>query len=79
MAKHPVPKRKTSKKRSSQRYAKFQYEARKKLENHVSLTVCPECGQKKLTHHACPACGTYRGRNILDKGKDIDKITKIKA
>ncbi|MEK7083612.1 MAG: 50S ribosomal protein L32 [Patescibacteria group bacterium] len=28
----------------------------------VSLGVCPDCGAKKLPHHACPSCGKYKGR-----------------
>jgi large subunit ribosomal protein L32 len=37
---------------------------------HLALTLptlmnCPECGQKKVTHHVCPTCGTYNGRQVL--------------
>jgi large subunit ribosomal protein L32 len=30
-----------------------------------TLMTCPECQQKKLTHHVCPSCGTYNGRQVL--------------
>ena len=30
------------------------------------LRVCPQCHQLRLSHHACPNCGTYRGRQVLD-------------
>jgi len=30
-----------------------------------TLMDCPQCGQKKLTHHVCPSCGTYNGNQIL--------------
>ncbi len=79
MAKHPVPKRKTSKSRTSRRYRKFAFEAVKKLKNRVNLTTCSECGAKRLTHHACPECGKYRGRQVIEKGSSDDQVTKIKA
>jgi large subunit ribosomal protein L32 len=30
-----------------------------------TVAVCPECQEAKLPHAACPACGVYRGRNII--------------
>jgi large subunit ribosomal protein L32 len=30
------------------------------------LTVCPQCRQVRLSHHACPNCGTYRGRQVIE-------------
>ncbi len=29
------------------------------------LTICTQCRQPRLSHHACPNCGTYRGRQVL--------------
>jgi large subunit ribosomal protein L32 len=29
------------------------------------LKVCPNCRQWRQAHHACPNCGTYRGRQVL--------------
>jgi large subunit ribosomal protein L32 len=29
------------------------------------LTVCPQCRQLRQSHHVCPNCGTYRGRQVL--------------
>ncbi len=29
------------------------------------LKICPQCHQARLSHHACPNCGTYRGRQVL--------------
>lgn len=29
------------------------------------LTVCKQCGRARRAHHACPNCGTYRGRQVL--------------
>ncbi|MAG37100.1 MAG: 50S ribosomal protein L32 [Dehalococcoidia bacterium] len=30
------------------------------------LVRCRNCGEYRLSHHACPHCGTYRGREVLD-------------
>lgn len=79
MAKHPVPKKKTSKARSKRRYGSFQTKVLTKLDNLVHLRTCDNCGQKHLMHHVCKECGQYRGRQVLDKQKDLEKITKIKA
>jgi large subunit ribosomal protein L32 len=79
MAKHPVPKKKTSKSRSSQRHSKFLQKTRKALTDLVHLTKCPDCGAKKLMHHVCKECGKYKGRQAIDINKKIEKITKIKA
>jgi large subunit ribosomal protein L32 len=27
-------------------------------------TLCPQCNEPKLPHHACPHCGTYKGREV---------------
>jgi len=79
MPKHPVPKKKTNKRVSKQRYGSFKTKVLKKLTNRVNLTDCPDCGAKRLIHTVCNECGKYRGRQVLDKQKKIDKITKIKA
>lgn len=79
MAKHPVPKKKTSKARSKRRYGSFKTKTLKKLSNIVNLVTCPNCKSKIVTHTVCPECGQYKGRQVLDKQKKIEKITKIKA
>ncbi|SLM29298.1 50S ribosomal protein L32 [Desulfamplus magnetovallimortis] len=53
-----VPKRKTSKSRSRKRRTHQKVAV-------PTLAVCPECDEAKLPHAACPACGMYRGRNVL--------------
>jgi len=30
------------------------------------LVSCSRCGEPKLAHVACPACGTYNNRDVLD-------------
>ena len=80
MAKHPVPKKKTSKARSSRRYNKFVFETVKRLRNSVNLVDCPQCGAKKRNHYACPKCGYYKGRQVFKVDKaTAQEITKVKA
>jgi large subunit ribosomal protein L32 len=55
----PNPKRRHSQKRSSTRRA---HDA---LKGH-SLSECPNCHEKKMPHRACPKCGYYKGREVLD-------------
>lgn len=79
MPKHPVPKKKTTKRVSKQRYGSFKTKALNKLTDRVNLVICPNCGAKAQSHTVCKECGQYRGRQVFDKQKKIDKITKIKA
>jgi len=30
------------------------------------MMECPECSSTKLRHRACPTCGTYRGRKVVE-------------
>ncbi len=79
MSKHPVPKKKTPKSKSAKRYGSFKTKTLTKITNAIRLTNCPDCGKKRLLHTVCPHCGKYRGRQVVNKTKKIDKITKIKA
>lgn len=79
MAKHPVPKKKSAKARSSKRYKHFRNDAVKKLSSKIHLENCPNCGSSKLIHFVCKECGKYRGKTIIDKSKEVSKITKIKV
>jgi large subunit ribosomal protein L32 len=58
-----VPKRKKSKSK------------RDKRRTHQKLTApntaaCPECGEAILPHHACPSCGYYKGRKVVETEED---------
>ena len=54
-----VPKRKTS--RSNTRHRRSQWKA-----SMPALVLCARCREKKLAHTACPTCGTYAKRQVLD-------------
>ncbi len=79
MAKHPVPKQKKPKSKTRKRYGSFKTKVLKKLSEGTQLVNCPDCGEKRLAHNVCKECGKYRGRQVIDKQKEVDKITKIKA
>ena len=32
----------------------------------VHAATCPRCRSAKLPHAACPGCGFYRGRQVVD-------------
>jgi len=54
-----LPKRKTAKARQGKRRGHLS-------SSPPSLNYCPECGSPKLTHHACPTCGNYAGREAIE-------------
>ncbi|MEM7481629.1 MAG: 50S ribosomal protein L32 [Acidobacteriota bacterium] len=57
------PKRRTSKARRDRRRA---HDALSR----PSASLCPECGETKMPHRACRACGSYRGRDVIEP-KDL--------
>jgi large subunit ribosomal protein L32 len=59
----PNPKRRHSKRRTSAR------------RTHDSLTrpgvsECPNCHEPKLPHRACPKCGQYKGREVIEVAEE---------
>ncbi|MGI6039500.1 MAG: 50S ribosomal protein L32 [Clostridiales bacterium] len=54
-----VPKRKTSKARRDKRR-----NSHWKL-SMPSLVACEKCGELRLPHRVCKACGSYKGREAL--------------
>lgn len=36
----------------------------------VNLTECPNCGELKLPHHICEACGYYGGREVISQAPE---------
>lgn len=33
---------------------------------------CPNCGESKLPHHVCGACGHYGGREVVAQAEETD-------
>lgn len=55
-----VPKRKTSKaKTSSRKSANMKMSA-------PGLSTCPQCHEPKLPHRVCPTCGHYDGKDVVN-------------
>jgi large subunit ribosomal protein L32 len=54
-----VPKKKVSRSRRNMRRA---HDALPRS-GHVE---CPNCGETKLPHHVCLACGYYKGREVVE-------------
>ncbi len=55
----PLPKRKYAKARQGRRRGHFGLSL-PPLEN------CPQCHSPKLSHHVCPTCGSYAGREVIE-------------
>lgn len=57
-----LPKSRQSKARTRSRRANWKIEP-------PNLVVCPNCTGYKLPHVACPDCGYYRGRAVVNVKK----------
>lgn len=55
------PKRRHSKARTAKRRAHFKIKALPHVQE------CPNCGNAKTYHRACPSCGYYRGRAVVER------------
>ncbi len=69
-----VPKQRKTKSRRNQRRMHIHLDK-------PSLTDCPQCKEKKLTHRVCDSCGFYKGKEIVDvlkKEKSISKSSSVK-
>jgi large subunit ribosomal protein L32 len=58
-----LPKRRTSKSRRDKRRTGKRLSA-------PSLSTCPDCSEPVLPHHACPSCGSYKGRQVTNVEKE---------
>ncbi|MFC1871642.1 50S ribosomal protein L32 [Chloroflexota bacterium] len=54
-----LPKRKYAKARQGKRRSHIET-------THPSLDYCPQCHSPKRSHHVCPTCGTYAGREVIE-------------
>ena len=46
--------------------------AKRKRRTHFKLSLpgmvaCPNCGEAKLSHRVCKACGQYKGKEVIAK------------
>lgn len=55
----PNPKRRHSKRRTSTRRAHDALRV-------PQTTECPSCHEKIRSHRACPKCGMYKGREVIE-------------
>lgn len=53
-----VPRKKVSRSKRNMRRAHHRLEK-------VNLIECMNCGELKLPHHICEACGHYNGREVI--------------
>ena len=65
--------------RTARRYAVFSMKKRKKLLGLANVVTCKACGNPTRNQHACPSCGSYRGRSVTNMEKVVEKVTKVKA
>jgi len=54
-----VPKRRKSRTRSRQRRSHNAYVL-------PQAVKCPQCGEPKQPHRACPSCGKYNERQVIE-------------
>jgi large subunit ribosomal protein L32 len=66
----PVPK-----KRHSNTWQRTRRGANWKMKG-VHLGKCPECHSPILPHHACPSCGMYEGRKVIEIKEKAGKKKK---
>ena len=59
-----VPKKKISKSKRNMRRA---HDALKT----IAHNECSNCGELKLPHHICPACGYYNNREVVEAQEAI--------
>jgi large subunit ribosomal protein L32 len=55
-----VPARKTSKTKKNKRRTHLKLEV-------PGMVKCPDCGELKLAHRVCKSCGTYNGKQVVNK------------
>lgn len=59
----PNPKRRHSARRTAARRTHDSLKA-------AGVSECPKCHATKLPHRACPSCGYYKGREVIEVVQD---------
>ncbi len=67
----PVPKQRHTKSRRNRRRSHLALKKKK-------LSSCPKCGEPVLSHHYCPNCGFYKGREVVDVLVKLEKKERKK-
>ncbi|WEG72693.1 50S ribosomal protein L32 [Vagococcus intermedius] len=52
-----VPARRTSKAKKAKRRTHYKLSV-------PGMSTCANCGEMKRSHHVCPACGHYDGKDV---------------
>lgn len=55
-----VPARRTSKAKKAKRRTHYKLTIK-------GLNACSNCGEMRKSHHVCPACGHYDGKDVMTK------------
>jgi large subunit ribosomal protein L32 len=55
-----VPARRTSKAKKGKRRTHYKLTIK-------GLNACSNCGEMRKSHHVCPACGHYDGKDVVSK------------
>lgn len=67
-----APVRRISKTRKRKRRTHYKIEV-------PGMMVCPNCGEMKLAHTVCKACGFYDGKQVLEvKAEEVEEVKEEK-
>lgn len=67
-----VPKKRTAKSKKNSRRSHHFAVAR-------ALSNCNKCKAAVPAHTACPTCGTYKGRDVINVMKDVERKQQTAA
>jgi large subunit ribosomal protein L32 len=61
-----VPKQRHTKQRRDRKRERFAIEP-------IAMQTCPKCAKPKQQHRVCPACGFYKGKEVVNTLKKVVK------
>ena len=71
------PKKKISQAKGRQRHSTWEGLNIQRMVDTYKVSVCKNCGAKKLSHRVCPVCGYYKGKQVITiKSKSKDKVVE---
>lgn len=69
------PKKKISIMKWARRHSTRERLNLKRLTDTYQVATCKNCGAKKLAYKVCPACGYYKGKQVITiKAKGNEKV-----